>query len=149
MMRRALMFAAVGALCGCSIEEEPPAPRARQIQSQQLLVQPGGEPSDPIDALVAQLTRTGGMWLNGLSPVLELPENASTEELVAEFFQKVSYEQGQIKSHTIADSRRVTITPGIFDDQYTAVLVDTNLGRKILLLQYSKNGGWWSRVYDA
>jgi hypothetical protein len=32
------------------------------------------------------------------------------------------------------------------DQTHTAVLVETDLGRKIVLLSHS--GLWWSRVYD-
>ena len=34
-------------------------------------------------------------------------------------------------------------------ETYTAVQVKTNVGPKIVLLQHSKSGGWWSRIYDA
>lgn len=145
MIRAALLIALFLTLGGCAFEESPPASRSRP----QLDAALPGTPRDPIDVLVAQLSKTAGMWLNGSSPVLELPEEAPIEDLVTEFFQKVSYEGGPIGSTTIEEIRPVTIPPGHPDDQYTAVLVRTHLGRKVLLLQYSKSGGWRCRVYDV
>jgi hypothetical protein len=142
MIRRALLFTTLALLSGCTFTEEPPVGRAP--------LKPEAEaPADPIDALVASLAKTGGMWLNGISPVLELPEDAPFEDLVAEFFQKVSYEGGPIGSIAIEEIRPVSIPPGFDSDRYTAVLVHTNLGRKILLLQFQKSDRWWCRVYDA
>lgn len=143
MIRRALLFTMLALLSGCSLKEEPPLGRAPSEP------EAAQQPADPIDVLAASLARTGGMWLNGISPVMELPEDAPFEDLVAEFFQKVSYEEGPIGSNKIEEIRPVTIPPGFNSDQYTAVLVHTNLGRKILLLQYQKNSGWWCRVYDV
>jgi hypothetical protein len=151
MFRRILLLAGLAVVVGCTFTEEPPrgrVPPQADAAPQPAAPQPAA-PADPIDALVAQLSKTGGMWLNGISPSLELPEDAPYEDLVREFFQKVSYEGGPIGSTKIEEIRPVTIPPGQLDDQYTAVLVTTNLGRKILLLQYSKAGGWWSRVYDV
>jgi hypothetical protein len=35
-------------------------------------------------------------------------------------------------------------------DYYTAVLIDTAYGRKIVLLQFQgANAGWWCKEYDA
>lgn len=146
MMRRVLLLTSLAVLCGCTFKEEPPLKRR---QSPAPVAERLSAPSDPIDALVAKLSKTQGMWLNGISPVIEMPEGAPIEDLVAEFFQKVNYDGGPIGSQRIAEIRRVTIPPGLSSDEFIAVLVNTNLGRKILLLQYSKSGGWWSRVYDV
>lgn len=36
------------------------------------------------------------------------------------------------------------------NETYTAVLTETDLGKKIVLLKYERPGlGWWNRVYDA
>jgi hypothetical protein len=146
MIRMALLLTAVSVLCGCTFTEEPPL---RRVQLQPAVAEQPAAPADSIDALVASLASTGGMWLNGISPVLELPEEAPIEDLVAEFFQKVSYDSGPIGSTKIVEIRPVTIPPGWNDDGYTAVLIDTADGRKILVLQHSKAGGWWCRVYDV
>jgi hypothetical protein len=147
MIRSALLLSVLAALCGCTFKEEPPV-RTLQAQPRPAAVRPA-KPRDPIDALVAQLAPTGGIWRNGLSPILDLPATAPIEEVVAEFFQKVSYAEGETGSPTVKEIRRVQIDHSAGDDEYIAVLVDTKLGRKILLLQYSPAGGWWSRVYDV
>jgi hypothetical protein len=40
--------------------------------------------------------------------------------------------------------------PGGRTDRYTAALVDTDFGVKIVLIKYAgPTLGWWSHVYDA
>jgi hypothetical protein len=100
---------------------------------------------DAIGVLVAKLSASP-LWTNGLSPTLPLPKTASVEAVLAEMFQHVSFDPGPVTSHRILVTRRVHI--GSEPEPYTAVLVDTNLGRKIVLLRYDgEELGWWSRVF--
>jgi hypothetical protein len=47
------------------------------------------------------------------------------------------------------ETRQVRI-PGSLPDVYTAVIVDTDLGKKIVLMKYEGAAlGWWSRVFPA
>lgn len=92
---------------------------------------------DPISALVLKLGATHGLWLNGLSPNLGLgPEAAPTQVL------------GKILSSAqVLEMRQVTI-PDSGQLPYTALLVETSQGRKVVLMQYQPSSGWWTRVFD-
>jgi hypothetical protein len=103
---------------------------------------PGTE--DAIDRLVARLSKNP-LWINGLSPNIELAETTPTKDVVAKVFDAVSFDQGKVTRHTILRERKVTI--GQEPRPYTAVLVDTNLGRKVVLVQHQGKSGWWSRVF--
>ncbi len=105
--------------------------------------------SDPVDRLVTKLSSSHGLWRNGEFPSLGLPATASTEQLVSRLFQMTGFDRGQVTTHRILKVRKVRI-PGDLPDIYTAVVIDTDLGRKIVLLKYEgPAAGWWSRVYDA
>jgi hypothetical protein len=110
--------------------------------------------ADGIDALVSKLENTHGLWLNGVSPILESPANASADDVVTEVFLKSTPPEGRVTDFSVLKTREVTIPiapnlkpgPG---ETYTAVHVKTNVGEKIVLLQHGKTSGWWSRIYDA
>jgi hypothetical protein len=102
-------------------------------------------PPDPIAALVAGLG-SSWQWNNGLFPVLGLPATASTEEVVARVFR-----MKEERIPKILEIRKVQIKDSLPADAiYTAVLIETDSGRKIVLLRYlPPAGGWWTRVYGA
>jgi hypothetical protein len=105
--------------------------------------------ADSIDRLIARLSSSHGLWRNGLFPRLDLPATASTEQVIARVFQRTGIDKGRVSKSRNVQIRQVRI-PGSLPDEYTAVLVETDLGRKIVLLQrVSGSLGWWSRVYDA
>src|SRR6266496_2889907 len=97
---------------------------------------------DQIDYLVADLSATRGMWINGVSPIIHLPENASPKQVLDQVFQMTGFDRGHVKHYKILKVRRVHIDGGL----YTAALVETDLGKKIVLFSA---GGRWSRVYDT
>lgn len=87
------------------------------------------------------------MWNNGTFPRIELPRTATTSEVVAAVLKKVSFDSGPAKTHRIVGTRSVTISPDPMP--YDAVLLETDQGRKIMLLRYDSEAvGWWSRVFD-
>ena len=107
--------------------------------------------SDPIDRLVAKLS-TDDMWLNGYFSPIDLPRTASTKEIVSQ----VLHPKGRptwlpaVTSYHIVSARQVHISSAIGDKNFKAVLLDTDLGKKIVLLQYqSQIMRWWHRTYDA
>jgi len=104
----------------------------------------GPDAGDPVDALVTRLTASP-LWINGTFPAVKLPQAASPSAVLGEMFTKISFEPGPVKTHTIVSTREVRI--GAEPKPYTAVVVDTNLGRKIVLLQHQGDSGWWSRVF--
>jgi hypothetical protein len=101
---------------------------------------------DPIDRLIANLASTHGLWVNGMSPIIDLPTTAPVERVLADVFRTTGLDEGHVTSHTIRQVRQVSI-PGGFGGPYTAVLTDTNLGPIIVLLRSERPPmGWWSRV---
>lgn len=125
-------------MTGCA---SPPEPR--------VTASPPVAAADPIDQLVVRLS-SNGMWQNGLFKPIDLPSSASPEEVIAQVDQKTGlYQNGKITSYQIVEIRQIQIHSSIRNQNYTAVILDTNLGRKITLLQYQgSTAGWWSRVYD-
>jgi hypothetical protein len=85
---------------------------------------------------------------------IQLPATASPEQLISTLtvrgeFGRLNIYSGSIK---ILQTRSVHTTPPI-SEAYTAVLLDTNLGQKIVLLQpqnfKGKWHGWYWKVYDV
>lgn len=139
-MRFALLLAIVGILCGCS---------TKQAAHSTATPKPAAVQADAIETLVSRLSSSHGLWENGLFPKLDLPASASTEQVVARVFQMTGFDKGRVENYHILEIRRVRI-PWAGLDSYTAVLVDTELGKKIVLLKHEGPAvGWWSRVYDA
>ncbi len=135
---------------------------------------------DAIDQLVADLSSTHGMWINGFTLDIHLPATQSTQQVVEQVFKQAIFDTGRaipavtgkVTSYKILKIRQVHIfnnspQPDIWTrvfslfklerlspsyglvptDLYTAVLVQTNFGEKIVLLQ--AGGTWWCRCYDA
>jgi hypothetical protein len=100
--------------------------------------------TDPIDTWVTQLDAEP-LWQNGTSPLLDLPQTATTQQVAAKVFQMTGF-SGHDKPYKILEIRKVHIN-GCLPGLYTAVLAETNYGKVVVLLQY--NGGWWSRVLDV
>ena len=106
---------------------------------------------DAIDLFVANLSADNGVWQNGFDT--DLATKATTpKEVVSETFRIAEFERGRVTNYQILKIRKVHIDYP--PDTYTAVLVDTNLGKMIVLMQYIKgkdstSGHWWRRIYSA
>jgi hypothetical protein len=109
---------------------------------------------DAISSLVDRLSATHGLWVNGVSPSLGLPADAKEDDVLAKVFKMTTPPEGKITSYTILDKREITI-PTVSaersrpEDRYQAIHLKTNVGPKIVLLQHTKSGGWWSRIFSA
>jgi hypothetical protein len=138
-MRTTLLLVVLALLCGCSTRQQPSVTPSLKPQAAQ---------PDPIAALVARLSATHGLWINGMFPDLDLPTTASTQQVLEQVFKKTGFDKGNVRTFQIIETRQVQIPATGFSDAFTAVLVETDLGRKIVLLK-SSSVSWWSRVYDA
>ena len=108
---------------------------------------------DQIDHLVAFLSAPGYLR-NGKSLEIGddsiLPSTASPEQLIKTVFDSRAL-QGflvtgvPVTNYEILKIKQVHIR-GLSPDAYTAALVRTNVGGKIILLQYYKPGREWSIV---
>ena len=104
-------------------------------------------PVDPIDELVRYLSGNP-LWQNGLKPTIPLPRSAGPAQIAAVFLKT--------QHATLLDViaiRDVRIS-GPQPDRHTAVLVNSSLGRKIILLCSdacdAESGVCWSvRMFDA
>jgi hypothetical protein len=100
----------------------------------------------PVDRLVKDLRSSSGLWQNGTFPDINLPRTASTEEVLCKALEG----DRQVTNYSIVKVRHVSIHSD-FLHLYTEVIVQTNLGEKIVLFKYEgqTHGFWWSRIYDA
>ncbi len=98
-----------------------------------------------IDRLVARLAASP-LWVNGLSPTLDVPATAKPDEVLNQMFTRISFDRGRVTKHTILATKIVRIPPE--SDPYTAFALDTNLGPKLVLMKHQGNAGFWTRVFD-
>ncbi|HLX96148.1 MAG TPA: hypothetical protein VKU37_10435 [Verrucomicrobiae bacterium] len=103
--------------------------------------------SDPIDRLMTQVPFED--VASYLCQPVDLTSNASPEQVVAALSRRGTFQDDRITSFKILEARRVhSRQKGAESVYYSAVLMESNLGRKIVLLQPS-NTGWWYKIYDA
>jgi hypothetical protein len=99
----------------------------------------------PIDALVASLNESHGLWINGVYPDIDLPPDATPDEVIAQAIKKHGFDQGHIKTYTIQEIRQVQIGT----ETYSAALLQSDLGRKILLFRPERHNQLWTRFYEV
>jgi len=104
--------------------------------------------ADPIDTLVAKLNATHGFWINGISPIIELPPDATSDQVLAAAIKMTGFDQGHIKSSQIQSVRQVELFAAGMQT-FSVALIDTDLGQKIFLFKPEKNNRWWTRFYDV
>jgi hypothetical protein len=107
---------------------------------------------DPITRLVTTLNKPeNNMWMNGffaiIPPSERLPKSASTRQVVAQVFRHTGFNEGEVTSFRIVEVRPVELESP--QTRCTAVHVATNLGPKIVLIDYiGGDRGWWDKVYN-
>ncbi len=105
--------------------------------------------NDPIDMLVQKLNvDTHGLWVNGLYPDIELPEDAKPEEVIAQAFKMIGFDKGHIKTYQVSKIRRVNLNAHGWE-KCSAAIIESDLGKKILLFKYEEKLRWWTRFYDV
>ena len=105
-----------------------------------------GTTTNSIDALVKRLNSSNGLWVNGGYPVIVLSSNSTPQEVVSVAVTKWSLERGRIKTFRIIEARTIDLKhlPGC-----SAALLESDLGRYILLFRYDGSGHWRTRFIDA
>ncbi len=104
--------------------------------------------SDPIAALAKKLN-SDPMWPNGKAPFISLSSNAAPKEVVASAVKMWGFDSGHIKRFEIVEVRTIRLDAM---PNCSAALIESDLGRKILLFRYEpheKMSFWWTRFYDA
>ena len=99
---------------------------------------------DPIEQLAKKLNGSGGLWTNGVYPDINLPQSALPEEVVIKMFDVIRFDQRKVKNIKILTKKIIKIDA----ENYNAILVDTNLGRWIVLIKYERSG-WWTKRFDT
>lgn len=130
-------------------EDEESTPEAAEAEPE---VEPSTEEAvaDPhalpttIDGLVERFDGNFGLWLNGLTPTVELPETASAQAVLEEMFKLISFDNGPVTEFEVLEERTVRIDA----DAYTALRINSNQGPKIVLIRY-RTSDWWTRVYTG
>jgi hypothetical protein len=119
----------------------------------------GCAPPDPIEKLAADLSRSqaadGAMiFPSGPFQHISLSPTTPIAEVVAQAF-KYSFRDDAVGTNfTVLATRQVRICgreelARLGDVYYTAVLVRTAVGQRIVLLQFRPGGYWWNKVYET
>jgi hypothetical protein len=112
----------------------------------------GCSQQDPIDSIVEKASSNPIFpSSNIIVELIKLPATAPIAEVVSKALEPRGPEG---KNVTILETRQVQIAnadknrvvPSDFL-RYTAVLVNTSSGRKVILLQFQPDG-WWNQIYD-
>ena len=101
---------------------------------------------DPISTLSQRLNESGGLWVNGLFPNIDLPPTATLTEVLNQAIKYSGFDEGHINKYKIITVRHVTLNDGM-NNEYTAALIDSDLGQKIFLMRYMRNT-WWTRFFN-
>ena len=101
---------------------------------------------DPITTLSQRLNESGGLWVNGLFPNIDLPPTATLTEVLNEAIIYSGFDEGHIKKYKIITVRQVTLNDGM-NSEYTAAFIDSDLGQKIFLMRYMGKT-WWTRFFN-
>lgn len=103
---------------------------------------------DKIATLVSTLSKNP-LWMNGLTPDIGLDRDASPEQVLERYFEVRLYNGAPLKDYKMIAMRDVLIAP---DDKnsppITAVLVESKLGPKIVLMRF-EGTDWWTRAFDV
>jgi hypothetical protein len=109
------------------------------------------------DSIIELVTRVSSQpeWRYGIYPTIDLPRTATTNQVAEQVFKTTAFNTDagiqSVKTFKLLEIRQVNI-PASDTDSYTAVLVETDLGRKIAVFRWEQDqekAYWWSRVYDA
>jgi len=101
--------------------------------------------ADEIDNVATNLASD---WNGGMNSIINLPETASTEEVLNRAFRVNFIDGVHVTNYTVLKSRQVAIPrahiSNAYTDSYTAALVQTSHGEKIVFsdtLIFPKDGG--------
>ena len=94
-----------------------------------------------IDVLVAALNEDGGWWKNGLSQQVELPEDATAEEVLKAAIKLEPKDSPHRANYKIMENGKVTIN----NHPYLVMLLEYPTGLVIFLCDNMFKGSWWNR----
>ncbi len=104
-------------------------------------------PGGPIDRLMTQVPFED--CPSYLYVPVDVPTNSPPTDVLRALSKRGTFRDNRITRFTVLEVRRVhSAQEGAQDIYYSAVLMDTNRGRKILLLRPESNG-WYYKMYDT
>jgi hypothetical protein len=107
-----------------------------------------GPATGKIDTLVAELSKNP-LWINGIAPHVSLGSDASPSQVLHRWAEVMRFDGERIRDYKIVEIRDVVIPPdGSGSPKMTAVLIESNAGPKIVLMQFHGKD-WWTRAFDA
>ncbi len=105
-------------------------------------------PADPVDRLMAQLSEPRREEY-AFVPV-RLPVTASPQQLVTALADRGDLRQKQITSFTMSRTQPAHTTGPAPVESFTAVLLNTDAGQKIILFRpLTGQTGWYYKIYDV
>jgi hypothetical protein len=118
--------------------------KARILAILSIAVLLGCAHKDPIDFIVQQASSNPEFRSGPFKPI-NLPATAPVEDVVKQAFENTLPLPSHVGRIKIVNTREVNISGNL----YSAILVDTGRGRKIVLLRYEPPvQRWWNKVYD-
>lgn len=104
---------------------------------------------DPIDRLMAELPYQRVSY--SYEPI-KLPESASPEQLISALSERGYFQDMGVTNYGPLQTRAVHTTPRPADniplEYFTAILLNTSGGKRILLLRPERTG-WYYKMYDT
>jgi hypothetical protein len=111
----------------------------------------GCKRQDPIDRLMTELPYEDVPSYLFLS--IKLPETATPEQLLSALSNRGYFQQEDITSFSILEKKDTHTVPptgwGEKPEPYTAVLLKTDAGQKIMLFRSRDSRGWYYKMYDV
>jgi hypothetical protein len=102
---------------------------------------------DPIERLMMQVPFED--CPSYLYVPVDLSTNSAPTEVIEALSKRGTLRDNRITRFKVLEIRSVhSSQEGARDCYYSAIVLDTNLGRKIALLQ-PQSGGWYYKIYDA
>ena len=96
-----------------------------------------------IARLVAKLHKDP-LWMSGTFPELGLPRSATTAQVVARCLEMIRFDPGHIKRYEI---RAIEKVPWQNLGEITFVRITSDLGDKIIAMQYKDTTRWWTKIF--
>ena len=107
--------------------------------------------TDPINSLVKKLNATNGSWISGIYSPIALPAGSTPATVLDAALKQYGYMKGtrRIATYRIEEVREVKLDLGSMYT-FSAILVEADVWRKILLFRQDEEPGqWWTRFYDV
>ena len=90
--------------------------------------------------------QSGGLWLNGSFPKIDLPSNAKTDDVIDAAINQTILDSKSYRVLRVQPFQRDDI-PGSVSG--SVALLRVGKANKVVVLFPFEKSGWWSRFYDT